>query len=85
MACHHKNKDLAKTVRHIAVAMDKIEKDGNIPHELNLANYMPIPKVLMIKASLFPMTGPLFHPILKMKSSLKPKMTAPCFIFNLGV
>ena len=26
MACHHKNKDLAKTVRHDAVAMDKIEK-----------------------------------------------------------
>src|SRR5210317_2255571 len=26
IACHHKNKDLAKTVRHDAVAMDKIEK-----------------------------------------------------------
>lgn len=72
IAYHLKNKDLAKTVRHNAVSEDKIEKDGIIPHRLNLANYMPIPKVLMIKASLFLMTGPLFNPMLKMKLSLKP-------------
>ena len=72
MAYHQKNKDLAKTVRHNAVSMGKKEKDGIIPHRLNLANYMPIPRVLMIKASLFLMTGPLFNPMLKMKLSLKP-------------
>ena len=72
MAYHQKNNDLAKTVRYNAVSMDKKEKDGIIPHRLNLANYMPIPRVLMIKASLFLMTGPLFNPMLKMKLSLKP-------------